>query len=52
MQQESGVGPDHQEFIQALKLAAVALLAAVFTASVVIGVGKVFLPSTATAATG
>ena len=49
MQQESSVGPDHQEFVQAVKLAAVALVAAVLTASVVIGAGRVLLPSTVTA---
>ena len=49
MQQGSGVGPDHQEFIQAVKLAAIALIAAVLTAIVVIGAGKVLMPSSATA---
>jgi len=49
MQQGSGVGPDHQEFIQAVKLAVIALAAAVLTATVVIGVGKALLPATVTA---
>jgi|GEM_PF-3184922 len=52
MQQESGVGPDHQEFIQALTLAAIALVAAVLTAVVVIGAGQMLLPSAAIAAAG
>lgn len=43
------MGPDHQEFIQAVKLAAIALVAGVLTATVVIGLGKVLLPATATA---
>jgi hypothetical protein len=52
MQQESGVGPDHQELIQALKLAAIALIAAVLMGTAVIGVGQVLLPATTTAQGG
>lgn len=36
--------PDHQEFSNGLKLAAVAVLSAVLTATVVIGAGRAFLP--------
>lgn len=43
------MGPDHQEFIQAVKLAAIALIAAVLTATMVIGLGKALLPATETA---
>ncbi len=36
--------PDHQEFTDAAKLAAIAALSAVLTATVVIGAGRVLLP--------
>jgi hypothetical protein len=43
---ESGedVRPDHQEFTDSVKLATIAVLSAVLTATVVIGAGRVLLP--------
>lgn len=43
--------PDHQEFSDGLKLATVAVLSAVLTATVVIGAGRAFLPRPEAAAT-
>jgi len=36
--------PDHQEFADGVKLAAIAAVSAVLTATVVIGAGRVLLP--------
>ena len=36
--------PDHQEFADGVKLAAIAAISAVLTATVVIGAGRVLLP--------
>ena len=36
--------PDHQEFADGVKLAAIAAVSAVLTATVVIGAGRAFLP--------
>lgn len=36
--------PDHQEFADGVKLAAIAALSAVLTATVVIGAGRMLLP--------
>ena len=36
--------PDHQEFVEGLRLAAIAVIAAVVSATVVIGAGRAFLP--------
>ncbi len=36
--------PDHQEFADGVKLAAIAAVSAVLTATVVIGAGRMFLP--------
>ena len=36
--------PDHQEFTDGVKLATIAVLSAVLTATVVIGAGRVLLP--------
>jgi hypothetical protein len=44
--------PDQQEFADGAKLAAIAVVSAVLTATVVIGAGRALLPrATATAAT-
>lgn len=39
------VRPDHQEFAHSVKLAAIAAVSAVLTATVVIGAGRVILPA-------
>lgn len=36
--------PDHQEFVDGLKLATIAVVSAVFMATVVIGLGRAVLP--------
>jgi hypothetical protein len=36
--------PDHQEFADGLRLATIAVIAAVLSATVVIGAGRVLLP--------
>ncbi|WP_439472428.1 hypothetical protein [Brevundimonas sp.] len=36
--------PDHQEFVDGLRLATIAVIAAVVSATVVIGAGRAFLP--------
>lgn len=36
--------PDHQEFTDGVKLATIAVLSAVLTATVVIGAGRVLMP--------
>ena len=36
--------PDHQEFADGMKLAAIAAVSAVLTATIVIGAGRTFLP--------
>ena len=41
------VRPDHQEFAHGLKLAAIATLSAVVTATMVIGAGRALLPAPA-----
>ena len=41
--------PDHQEFADGAKLAAIAAVSAVLTATVVIGAGRVLLPQGDTA---
>jgi hypothetical protein len=38
------VRPDHQEFADGVKLAAIAAVSAVLAATVVIGAGRTFLP--------
>jgi len=38
------VRPDHQEFTDGVKLATIAVLSAVLTATVVIGAGRVLMP--------
>lgn len=45
------VRPDHQEFAHGVKLAAIAALSAVLTATVVIGAGRAILPAPDAAAT-
>lgn len=42
--------PDHQEFADGVKLAAIAAVTAVLTATVVIGAGRTILPRTEVAA--
>lgn len=42
--------PDHQEFADGVKLAAIAAVSAVLTATVVIGAGRAFLPEPEAAA--
>jgi hypothetical protein len=42
--------PDHQEFADGVKLAAIAAVSAVLTATVVIGAGRVLLPQVPDAA--
>ena len=42
--------PDHQEFTDGVKLAAIAAISAVLTATVVIGAGRAFLPQADVAA--
>lgn len=42
--------PDHQEFADGVKLAAIAAVSAVLTATVVIGAGRTLLPEARTAA--
>ncbi|RYG13063.1 MAG: hypothetical protein EON96_13055 [Caulobacteraceae bacterium] len=44
------VRPDHQEFLQSVRLAAIATVSAVLTATLVIGAGRALLPSQDTAA--
>ena len=44
--------PDHQEFTDGVKLAAIAAICAVLTATVVIGAGRVLLPSGEAVAAG
>lgn len=39
------VRPDHQEFAHGVKLAAIAAVSAVLTATVVIGAGRAILPA-------
>ncbi|MBA4804472.1 MAG: hypothetical protein H2038_07465 [Brevundimonas sp.] len=41
--------PDHQEFIAGARLAAIAAVSAVVTATLVIGVGRALLPEAAAA---
>ena len=36
--------PDHQEFVEGLRLATIAVIAAVVSATVVIGAGRALLP--------
>ncbi|WP_168196873.1 hypothetical protein [Brevundimonas sp. M20] len=36
--------PDHQEFADGMKLAAIAVVSAIMTATVVIGAGRALLP--------
>jgi hypothetical protein len=38
------VRPDHQEFVDSARLAAIAVLSAVVTATAVIGAGRALLP--------
>ena len=42
--------PDHQEFADGVKLAAIAAVSAVLTATVVIGAGRTLLPQAETVA--
>ena len=42
--------PDHQEFADGVKLAVIAALSAVLTATIVIGAGRMLLPGTQAAA--
>ena len=42
--------PDHQEFADGVKLAAIAAVSAVLTATIVIGAGRTFLPQAEAAA--
>lgn len=42
--QGNGLRPDHQEFADGVKLAAIAAVSAVLTATVVIGAGQSLLP--------
>jgi len=42
--------PDHQEFADGMKLAAIAAVSAVLTATIVIGAGRTLLPQAEVAA--
>ncbi|WP_343791261.1 hypothetical protein [Brevundimonas kwangchunensis] len=43
------MGPEHQEIVQNVKLAAIAAVSAVLTATLVIGAGRTLLPKPAEA---